>query len=260
MNNLKNLHWCLAVAMAFMLGYVSTASAQFITWQPSVPLFDPGLQTPETIETFIDTTGDVAVAMNVTTPGQATTNMLATTVTLNGVTFTPSGNGAMLEGPGGEFIMANPSTFVDDTGVLAPGIGSNGGAFRAGQFDADATNNPGIFNLLRGAAFRIQSITLGGLTVGQQYRIQAIVQDGRNTRSTDFLTGFGDGSGSATPVAIARLSNQAPGLAAPIEDNGDSIIGTFTADLGQLDLQLVWHGHWRRNDCLSGMGWTDGPR
>ena len=232
-NTLKlKLKLCAAVAASFTLGYASTASAQFITWETSVPLFNS-----ESLESFVDTTGDTAVAMNVTTNGQANAvDPRPTEVTVNGVLFTPSGNGSLLVGPEGESIVCNSGTSVDPVTENPILIDANGGAFRAGEFDPET--HPNITNLVRGAAFRIASVTLGGLTIGQEYRIQAIVQDGRNSRDTDWLTGFGDGSGSTAPVGTAKLSNQVPGTDPPVEVNGDSIIGTFTAASETLTFNL----------------------
>ena len=232
MNITKKMKLCVAVAASFTLGYVSTASAQFITWETSVPLFNS-----ESLESFVDTTGDTAVAMNVVTNGQANAaDPSNVTVTVNGVLFTPSGSGSLLVGPGGESIECNSGTSVDPVTGNPILIGANGGAFREGDFDA--ATHPNITNLVRGAAFRISSITLGGLTIGQEYRLQAFVQDGRNTRDTNWLTGFGDGSGSTAPVGTAKLSNQVPGTDPPVEVNGDSIIGTFTAASETLTFNL----------------------
>ena len=50
-----------AIAVVCVLGLASTASAQLIEWQESVPMFDLDLGT---VQTFVDDSGVAAVGLN----------------------------------------------------------------------------------------------------------------------------------------------------------------------------------------------------
>lgn len=177
------------------------SSAATISWQPSVDMY-----TGSTVETFVNTTGTLAVAYNNTT--DTTSGNTATTV--NGVAFTPQNTGTPLVGAGGETITINGGT-------------DNENAFGDGDF----SNNGSIFHLIRGATFNVTSIDLSGLTIGNTYLIQAFNHDGRSSRHNQFITGY-DGS-TAAPVGQSQLSNFDNGTSTGARV-GDSIIGTFTAD------------------------------
>ena len=87
-------------------------------------------------------------------------------VVVNGVSFTGTGMGVTLGGAGTETITINGG--VD-----------NVGSFGDGNFSSDGD----IFNLLRGAVFQVDTVTLGGLVVGQEYSIQVFTHDGRSSRN-----------------------------------------------------------------------------
>lgn len=183
----------------------SHLSAATIAWQPSVNLYQGS-----TVETFVTTQGDGLVAVNATND---TTNG---NVTVNTVAFTQALNNATVTGSGGESITVN-----------GPNI--HGSAFGDGEF----TSNANIFHLIQGAAWGATSVDFAGLTIGQEYLIQVFVNDARTSRSLNTQTGFGDGTGSASPVATANNNNSpTDGSTAVFPDTeaGDYIIGTFVAD------------------------------
>ena len=184
-----------------LLGMTSQAHSAVISWQSSVDMYQGS-----TVETFVDTTGTVAVAYNNTTD----TTSGNTAVSVNGVAFTPQNTGTALIGSGGESITINGGT-------------DNEGAFGDGDF----SSNGSIYHLIRGATYNVTSIDLGGLTVGHTYLIQSFNHDGRSSRHNNFITGY-DGS-TAGPVGESQLSNYDNALSSGARV-GDSIIGTFVAD------------------------------
>jgi len=204
-----------------LLGLASTASAQgLITWETSVNMFQ---QLPvETEETFVDTTGVGLVALNATLD---VANVDASP-TVNGVQFTATSADTALVG-------------VNNHSITINGGANNTGSFGDGEFNA----NIPIFQLLRGAVFGVESVTLDGLVVGTEYSVQVFTNDARGNRTNLFQTGFGDGSGSAVAVGFSDLNNSPVGTMVdpdtgndvpippvfPETDAGDSIIGTFTA-------------------------------
>ena len=118
----------------------------------------------------------------------------------------------------------------------------NGGVNNVRSFGDGNFNSDGqIFNLLRGAVFQVETVTLGGLEVGQEYLIQVFTHDGRASRNFLTVAGFGDGSDADTPSGTSILNNRDPSVItdpddpdfdpdAPVQiDVGNSIIGTFTA-------------------------------
>ena len=221
---MKPASYFTGLAVACVLGLSSTASAQLIEWQESVPMFDLDLGT---VQTFVDTTGNPAVGLNASgdTSVNGDTGLLNADVVVNGVSFTGTPMGVTLGGAGDETITINGGV-------------NNVGTFGDGNFNRDGD----IFNLLRGAVFQVETVTLGGLEVGQEYLIQVFVHDGRNSRNTNTVAGFGDGSGSDMPSGTAVHNNRDPAVPgnpndpdfdpdAPVQiDVGNSIIGTFTAD------------------------------
>jgi len=204
-----------SVSGILLLSLGGTASAQFIAWQESVNLF-----MGETTQDFVDTTGELAVALNATNPQSITANALNINAFVNGVFFVGVDLNQTLVGSSGEGIAINTGGSGGNTFV----------SFGDGEFNADGE----IFNLLRGGHFSVSSVTLIGLEIGQEYLIQVFTNDARPSRTELFLVGFGDGSGSASPVGVSALNNSLatgdPANASLGQTNaGDSIIGTFTA-------------------------------
>ncbi len=213
-----------AFAATGLLGLVNTACAQ-ITWETSVQMYQGA-----TDQSFVDTTGDVLVALNATADTSGNQN-----VTVNGVAFTGSQADTPLVGVGSHSITIN-------------GGSNHANAFGDGEFTSDGD----IFHLIRGAVFEVNSVTLDGLVVGNDYRILVFTNDARNTRSFLFRAGFGDGSGSTAPVGISNLNNgpntstvgpvtcnnvQDPPVF-PETEAGDSITGTFTATATSLTFNV----------------------
>ncbi len=225
---MKQLFRFTILAVTCLFGLTSTVSAQ-ITWEDSVNMFRDvdGDDVGDTDQTFVDTTGTGLVALNASGDTSGDQNP-----TVNGVQFTGTGMGTALVGVGGHSITVNGG--VD-----------NASAFKDGEFDGDGD----IFHLLQGAIFEVESVTLGGLVIGNEYRIQVFTNDARESRSALFVTGFGNGSGTSTePTGFSNLNNGPAGTMMipdpedptmmievqippvfPETEVGDSIIGTFTA-------------------------------
>ncbi|MDP0491902.1 MAG: PEP-CTERM sorting domain-containing protein [Verrucomicrobiota bacterium JB023] len=187
------------LSTAVLFSAVVQSPAAIISWQSSVDMYQGS-----TVETFVTTQGDALVGYNATTD----TTSGNTAVTVNGVSFTPQNTGVPLIGTNGVSITINGGT-------------DNENAFGDGEF----TSNAAIFHLIRGGTFGVTSVTFGGLTIGQEYLIQSFNNDARGSRNSNFITGYGDGTNSSSPVAFSSLNNNPPGPSA-----GDSIIGTFIAD------------------------------
>ena len=189
-------------SIGLMIGLSSLLPAAPITWDESVQMYQGS-----SVETFVSTKGIALVALNGTIDsGDAT---------VNGVTFIGADTDVTVTGAGGESIVVNA------------GIGNNN-AFQDGEFDGNAE----ITNLIGSGIWQADSVTLGGLTIGEEYQIQLFGNDARGNRTTNYIGGVGDGVGSATAVATYLLNNSptdgAPTL--PQTEVGDSIIGTFIAD------------------------------
>jgi len=156
MNKIKSTFSVLAASVA-----LSVPASAVITWQLNTELFAGG-----NVETFVDTTGDFELGYNANGATGADT-------TVNGVLFTTSVSGQTVTSLDGRV-----SAFLDTQATND----NNTGAFGDGAF----SSNGEIFNLLRGASFDLNSVTLGGLTVGQEYLIQIFTHDGRANRGTGF--------------------------------------------------------------------------
>ncbi|MDB4500741.1 hypothetical protein N9224_01015 [Akkermansiaceae bacterium] len=190
-------------SLGLMIGLSSLLPAAPITWETSVQMYQGG-----GAETFVSTKGIALVALNGTVDsGDAT---------VNGVTFIGANTDVTVTGPGGESILVNA------------GIGNNN-AFGGGEF----AGNTEVTNLLGSAIWQSDSVTLGGLTIGEEYQIQLFGNDARGNRSTNFIGGVGDGLGSATATGTLLLNNSPSDGSAPVDPQtniGDYIIGTFIAD------------------------------
>jgi hypothetical protein len=192
------------LALAGLALLNADANAATISWQASVDMYQGS-----TVETFVNTDGTTAVAMNASgdTSGDEDT-------TVNGVAFTGAGNGVVVGGSGTETITIN-------------GGSDNVGSFGDGEF----SSNGAIYHLIRGAIFEVDSVTLGGLQVGQEYLIQIFTNDARSSRSVSSVVGF-DGA-AASPLGTSQLNNSADGTNSETDtgnEAGDSILATFTAD------------------------------
>ena len=111
------------------------------------------------------------------------------------------------------------------------------GTFAAGEF----AGNTDVFEVIGGGLWSGTQIDLSGLTAGNVYEMQVIVNDARGgggagIRDTAWEVGFSDGVnntiGTGSIAGIADLSNRPFNVAADPNLAGDYIIGTFTADTG----------------------------
>ena len=186
------------------------SSVTTIEWQPSVDLFANG-----NVETFVDTSGELAVAYNAT-------NTVAggKDATVNGVTFVATGSAKTLTGNSGVSVKINSNLSRIDYG------------------EGDFTNNEEITNLLTGGHNHTSNITIDNLTIGQNYLIQIFVHN--KSRVNRFIVGFGDGSKSG--VAGTAEINNSPLKKSIGEGTGDSIIGNFTAKTKSLTFNVFGTG------------------
>lgn len=189
------------------------ANAATVTWQSSVDMYQGS-----TTESFVNTTGTTAVALNASGDTSGDED-----VTVNGVAFTGAGNGVAVGGAGSETITIN-------------GGSDNVGSFGDGEF----SSNGAIFNLIKGAIFEVDSVTLSGLTVGNQYLIQIFTNDARTSRNTNSVVGF-DGTASS-PLGTSQLNNSSPVDNTGIQA-GDSILATFTADSATQSFDVFGSGN-----------------
>ena len=195
------------ITLGALVGLAGQASGALITWEGGVNLFaGDGLD-----ESAVSTEGTLAVAYNATTA-------TGPSATVNGVPFvaTASESAMALVGPTGESI-------IFDVGG-SPGR-DNQGAFGGGQFDGA---NP-IVPLIAGGTFNITSVTLGNLTVGQDYLIQTFLQDGRGSRA-NALSAYSDGVDPGVVAASAGNLNNSNTGDPNAGNTGDSVIGRFTAN------------------------------
>ena len=237
MKHTKALVLGVAVVASSVLSIANTASAQnTIAWQESVPMFDITLSDPN-VQTFVDRTGNLAVGYNASNnEPDIVSGVVESDVIVNGVAFTGTTIGTTLGGAGTETIRL----FNSNLGASAVD------AFTDSNFDGDDQ----IRNLLAGGSFELETVTLGGLEIGVDYVIQVFTNDARSSRNTNSIVGFGDGSGSTEPIATSLLNNRDPETLfdpdAPdpsIVLNGNSIIGTFTADSDSLTFNVFGSGN-----------------
>ena len=190
-----------------------------INWQTPVNLF----QGDATDESFVSLNGDGLVAYNAT--NLLGNGAIGMDTTVNGVLFTATETTNTLVG-------ANSVSITIDQG------GNNEGAFNGGQF----VDNTPVIELIEGGSFNIQTVTLAGLTIGDSYEIQVIIQDGRGSRA-NAVTAFSDGVDNTVAASSpANLNNSNTGD--PDAGNtGDFIIGTFTATEETLSFQVFGDGN-----------------
>ena len=136
------------------------------------------------------------------------------TSTVNGVNFVASsrgnaGNLAQNQSPGSETIS---TTLGND----------NQGSFTDGGISGSLGDiiEGGWWGTTSGAS---ASVTLSGLTVGQEYEIQLFANDARSTRDDGYISRLDNGNGG---VGVDLALNNQPSGGLP----GDFGIGTFTAD------------------------------
>lgn len=183
--NLKRYTQC-GLAAAAAMASLQTVDAATIAWG-SVTAFD-----------------DATDVLNAGTAVAAVGNLTSATTVINGVTFTDNNS------------LPDWTSAGHYGSAFFNGNGATGDAgfddFTGGQF-------------YEGGAGVTNTITLTGLTQGQEYQFQYIIMDGRgpgNYAGRTVVLGDGDGDNSNDSVAVAR-TNGANG-------DGNSITGTFIAD------------------------------
>ncbi|MDB4353840.1 PEP-CTERM sorting domain-containing protein [Akkermansiaceae bacterium] len=205
-------------------GIIASSQAAVITWQPSVDL-DAGGDS----NAFISQNGTFVVGFNGGAPNTAGDGPAPITTNIGDSVFTSAGFAAFAGG-----------------GVTAGGVTVNGGwtngfsAYADGEvFNGAATD---VSNLLIGAVYNpatnvdgLATFTMTGLTAGNTYEMQIIVNDARGgggggIRDTNWHVGFNDGAGGTTITGVADLVNRPVDQNVGTELAGDYIIGTFVAD------------------------------
>ena len=181
-------------------GLVSSSSGVVISWTVT-DLIAGGNNA-----NFISTNGESVIALN-------GTNTTAGTVTANGVEFDNIGLSEATMG-----ITNNGVTFTS-----AGAVGENSSAFRSVGF-SDAS----VSALIQSAIFNVPDFTFSGLTLGQEYEIQFLINDSRTNggRGPNWVVGVNDGEGD-TVAALGQLRNTVP---SGDGDTGDFFLGTFIAD------------------------------
>ncbi|MDB4296338.1 PEP-CTERM sorting domain-containing protein [bacterium] len=192
------------IKLALVAGLATTASGAVISW--SVTDLLAGGDNAD----FISTNGASVLAIN----GTDTVNV-AGSVTANGVLFqnvdSPGATGGFTVG-GVTFTSAAPST-------------GNQGAFQAGGF-----TNATVGGLISGGIFNVPSFTFTGLTIGDSYEIQFLINDSRD-RNDGWDVGVNDGNGTVVDT-IGDLNNAT-------DNNGDSFLGAFIADAASQTVTLT---------------------
>ena len=214
---------CFAVlALSFA---VSSAQADTIAWQSSVNLFAGGNNAD-----FISVNGTQVVGVNLGILANFT-NATETANRTDGsmVSFTNADASTLGGGiAGAAGVSVSTDTFLSDAG---PTTFSDGEFFGLG---------PGIFNLLNSASFNGGNAAAGdfaiefsGLTIGNTYEIQVLVNDARGganagIRDTEWEVGFTNGVTNLV-AGEADLTNRPFNDSTSPDLAGDFIIGTFTA-------------------------------
>ena len=183
-----------ALAMLPMAG-----SAATINWSTSVDLLAGGNNTD-----FISQNGTFAVGIN----GGTTT----TTQTIGDSVFTATTSAQIISG-----VTANGVTLIGD-------FASDAGPTTFGDGGFNGLND--IFDLLNSAVYAGTSLTMSGLTIGNQYEIQLMGNDARGTNRSGYMIGVTDDATLDVFSRVANLNN----FTAASELSGDYLIGTFTAD------------------------------
>lgn len=184
---------------------VGAAQAAFITWGDNVAAFDSLDETG-----WISQQGTLVNAIN----ASASTN---STVSYGGINWNNADLAAATNGitQNGVFVKADADSLF--------------GSYGPGQFtsDPDGMYDAGIYNL--------RSITMSGLTVGQEYLVQFMGLDDRGTQTRNVIVGDGtvDYATSVTngTAGIYQLRTNPTG-------QGGTIVGTFIADAGTQSISM----------------------
>lgn len=215
---MKNTKNCIKLGAAATLMLLPiTSSAATITWGPSVNMFAGGDNS-----SFISQNGDFVVGFN----GGAT----ALTTTIGTSVFTAADVAGISAGVSGSGAYAGVSVSTNNANAAGPTT------FGDGEFTAGAVGIPGLINsgVWGTTGNAIGVLSLSGLTMGNTYEMQILVNDARGgtgagIRDTNWELGFNDGNGGTTIAALADLTNRPFNVSADPNLAGDYIIGTFVA-------------------------------
>ncbi|MFW2386331.1 MAG: LamG-like jellyroll fold domain-containing protein [Akkermansiaceae bacterium] len=192
-------------SVGLMIGLSSLLPAAQITWETPMNMFSGDANDAS----FVSTSGVFIDAVN----GGGID------ATVNGILFT----GVAGTATDGQNLSSANFSFTNHN--------DNAGAFGQGEF---AGGTAGVGDLIQSAFWRLESVTMSGLTVGDEYQVQILANDARGNRSDNFMVGYGDGLGGATAAVFGILNNQAnangDGPAGTGGATGQYFIGTFIAD------------------------------
>ncbi|MDA7881971.1 PEP-CTERM sorting domain-containing protein [Akkermansiaceae bacterium] len=191
-------------AILTSLGMTAAAHSATISWATPANMHsgDPD------DASFISTNGTLVDAVN----GGGIT------ATVNGIEFT----GLTGTQTAGQNLSSGNFSFANHN--------DNGSAFTQAEFGGGTV---GVGDLIQSGLWAVDSVTLTGLTIGNSYEVQILANDGRGSRSDNFMVGYGDGNVTG-PQVIGILNNQpdagGDGPAGTGGTTGQHFIGTFTAD------------------------------
>ncbi|MDB4142275.1 LamG domain-containing protein [Akkermansiaceae bacterium] len=199
------MHTQLKKSVGLLIGLSSLLPAAQITWQPPVNMFSGDANDAS----FVSASGVFIDAVN---GGGVDT-------TVNGTLFT----GLVGSQTGGQNLTSGSFSFANHN--------DNGGAFGEGEF---AGGTAGVGALIQSGLWGVDSVTMSGLTIGDEYEIQLLANDARGNRSDNYMIAVGDGATTLVPDTIGILNNQpnaaGDGPTGTGGATGQYFLGTFTAD------------------------------
>jgi len=212
------------LAVTCVLSFAGTVSAQsqLITWETSQPILSGNSNEELVVEDTV-TAGTFVMGINATGAGSSFDGVITT---VNNVGFTGVNGETALAGFTQNGVTATWSALRDFENV-----------FGIGGITSDA-----VASLVVGGYVDQATVTLTGLTPGQQYRLQIFTNDARavSTRSVTWSVGFNDGvtafdsENINTVAGTSTLNNRVPVIVDGEETlegelSGNFIIGTFVA-------------------------------
>jgi hypothetical protein len=205
----------LVATLAALAAFTFTAQAAVVTW---------GAATDIAGDADVSTSGSLVMAFNFGDPA-------VTGTTVNGVTFDPFA------------LLTNDSQLSYTVGNATLSTTDDRGP-RGATTSTWQALPPGYTSLLTSAAEliadRSYTLTLSGLTVGQEYKFQMWVNNSdREYFGYDFPTYVDDGNGNGEALYTGDngLNGGGQGVNAPPRP-GQYIIGTFTADASFQDFLM----------------------
>ena len=212
---MKSFFWA-ALACLALLTSQNELQAQ-ISWSESVPLFAGGDNTD-----FISQNGTFVLGV---APG--------------GVS--ELGDGVVATVGTAQFLQADQDSGMPDGTITSVTTTQNGVTFeglfsrvQAPTFGAGEFTDPAAVSLMVVACWNNtydpdnDVVTFSGLTAGDTYEIQVLVNDARG-RNLNNQVAFTNGSDQLV-AAVAKLSNRENTDEGTLNQNGDFVVGTFVAD------------------------------